>query len=204
WIKFCQEHHTRNYTVVGATSVQGLQVVDCHANIVVPATHHTEYLALSYVWGVHTTVEALEGHKLLWAKLPQTVRDAISTTIRLGYRYVWVDRYCIPTDPKLKHAQIMNMDIIYRQAIATIVAAAGKDADFGLVGASVRSRLEQPLAKVGKYTLFSTLAHPRSTIANSVWASRGWTYQEALLSKRKIFFLEDQVYYECDGMQCCE
>jgi hypothetical protein len=71
------------------------------------------------------------------------------------------------------------------------VAAAGRDADFSLVGAGVRLRLEQPLVKVGKYTLFSTLAHPRPIIANSVWALRGWTYQEALLSKRKIFFLED-------------
>jgi hypothetical protein len=34
--------------------------------------------------------------------------------------------------------------------------------------------------------------------------SRGWTYQEGLLSKPRIFFTEDQVYFECDARHCFE
>ena len=34
--------------------------------------------------------------------------------------------------------------------------------------------------------------------------SRGWTYQEGLLSKRRIFFTEEQVYFECDASHCFE
>lgn len=34
--------------------------------------------------------------------------------------------------------------------------------------------------------------------------SRGWTYQEGLLSKRRIFFAKEQVYFECDARHCFE
>lgn len=34
--------------------------------------------------------------------------------------------------------------------------------------------------------------------------TRGWTYQEGLLSKRRIFFTDEQVYFECDARHCFE
>jgi hypothetical protein len=34
--------------------------------------------------------------------------------------------------------------------------------------------------------------------------TRGWTYQEGLLSRRRIFFTEEQVYFECHGRHCFE
>ncbi|KAF1831034.1 HET-domain-containing protein [Decorospora gaudefroyi] len=53
-------------------------------------------------------------------------------------------------------------------------------------------------------TLVSTMQDPRVTIKNSVWNTRGWTYQEGVLSKRRLVFTEEQVYWECCGMAVCE
>lgn len=51
--------------------------------------------------------------------------------------------------------------------------------------------------------LVSTL-DPRSDIAKSKWNTRAWTYQEALLSRRRLVFAPRQVYFQCRGMHCVE
>lgn len=38
---------------------------------------------------------------------------------------------------------------------------------------------------------------PESTIEDSVWNKRGWTFQERLLSRRCLIFAEGQVYFQC-------
>ena len=65
------------------------------------------------------------------------------------------------------------------------------------------SRRERPLPSgkiAGRTILISTLEDPRITISNSEWATRGWTYQEGVLSNRRLVFTEKQVYWECRGM----
>lgn len=52
----------------------------------------------------------------------------------------------------------------------------------------------------GKTTLISTMQDPRVTIRESRWATRGWTYEEGVLSRRCLVFTPEQVYWECRGM----
>ncbi|ROT37768.1 HET-domain-containing protein [Sodiomyces alkalinus F11] len=52
----------------------------------------------------------------------------------------------------------------------------------------------------GKITLVSTMQDPRVTIRKSRWATRGWTYQEGVLSRRCLVVTPEQVYWECRGM----
>lgn len=205
WMAYCHQHHTMLCAVKGSELLRGFQVIDCESNQVILATSQTKYLALSYVWGSDPGDDnAQVGGKLVLDRLPQTIRDAIEITKRLGHQYLWVDRYCIPSDPKMKHAQIMKMDIIYKQAYATVIAVAGNGATYGIPGAGTQHRTEQPCIKIGRHTIFSTLPHSSTLIERSHWMTRGWTYQEAMLSSRKIFFTEDQVHYECRSMQCSE
>lgn len=96
------------------------------------------------------------------------------------------------------------MDLIYANARLTIVAAAGENPDYGLPGVRGNFRKLQPSLKVGTDFMVSTLPHPSWSVRNSKWASRGWTYQEGLLSKRRLVFTNDQVLYECNGMHCTE
>jgi hypothetical protein len=58
------------------------------------------YLALSYVWGTNpdilkllkenrSSLEYTGGLRRNWARLPRTIKDTISLTSRLGFRYLW-------------------------------------------------------------------------------------------------------------------
>ena len=89
------------------------------------------------------------------------------------------------------------MDLIYSGAHLTIVAASGQDPDFGLPGVSSTQRIPQARIQIGNQTLCSTMEDPTSLIAHSAWMSRAWTFQEALFSRRRLIFTEQQVYYEC-------
>ncbi|KAH8655498.1 heterokaryon incompatibility protein-domain-containing protein [Xylariales sp. PMI_506] len=217
WIVYCREHHTERCAVQSNDVVVGFRVIDCDVNKIVPAlrsdndSNALEYLALSYVWG---TPKENQDEKeplvrsdgtLVLANLPLTVCDAIEATKRLGYRYLWIDRYCLAADdPVLLNTQLMQMDVIYARAQATLLATSGTDATSGLSGVSTTRRTAQPTARVGPYTLFATLPEPEVAVQESKWMTRGWTYQEAVLSTRKVFFTEHQVYFECHSMQCSE
>jgi hypothetical protein len=70
------------------------------------------------------------------------------------------------------------MGRILGDAIATIVAAAGDNEDYGLPGVSSLHRLAQPRACTGNTQLVSTLPHVSELVSNSKWATRDWMYQE--------------------------
>ncbi|KAE9373712.1 hypothetical protein N431DRAFT_465989 [Stipitochalara longipes BDJ] len=95
------------------------------------------------------------------------------------------------------------MDLIYQKSEVTTVAL-GADPTYGLPGVGERPRLGQECLQLGNYLLISSLVDPRYYIDASTWTDRGWTYQEALLSRRRLVFTDEQVYYECYSMHCCE
>ncbi|KAK8097529.1 heterokaryon incompatibility protein-domain-containing protein [Apiospora sp. TS-2023a] len=152
------------------------------------------------------------GEKVIQSTFPPTIEDAINVTIQLGFSYLWVDRYCIDqTDEAHKTSQIQQMGHIYNQAALTIIAAAGADPTYGLPGVS-RARMSlsgaaviKPLYSFGydKYECIPTPANPISHARGSVWAKRGWTYQEAFLCRRRLFFTDAQTLFEC-GQNICE
>ncbi|KAF4620565.1 hypothetical protein D9613_001103 [Agrocybe pediades] len=91
------------------------------------------------------------------------------------------------------------MNWIYELAQFTIVAAAGSDAEAGLPGLSpgTRSRL-QVVGEVQGIDLAIPFPTLKSAIASTKWNTRGWTYQEQLLSDTAIIFTPHQVYFQCD------
>jgi hypothetical protein len=91
------------------------------------------YVALSYCWGgqqeVLLTVDTLDAkiRGLCLENLPQTIRDAIEVTKKLGFRYLWVDALCIlQDDQKDKRLEIEAMGNIYRNATLTVAASDSK------------------------------------------------------------------------------
>ena len=125
-------------------------------------------------------------------------------TLELGWQYLWVDRYCIDQNDEEKHFQINQMDKVYLCAVITIVAAASDGANYRLPGVSNTLRRAQPYAVVRGKLLASTMPSSHVAIGGSRWATRGWTYQEAALSKKRLVFTDDQVFFECKGMSCSE
>jgi len=54
------------------------------------------------------------------------------------------------------------------------------------------------------HVLLSTLKPLHLAIKDSAWQARGWTYQEAALSQRILFFTKLQIYFACAKMMYCE
>lgn len=210
WLEFCRREHNcqtsdPNFPPDVASH---LRVIDCHTLQVVPAAPRCKYAALSYVWGNPTADDSQESEHIFPAlpeKLPLVISDAIKVVRYLELRYLWVDRYCInQQDQDDKAILIWSVDLIYANAEFTIIAAAGVDPSYGLPGVEHVSQNTQPSAKVGKHLLVSTLPDPTNLVRGSKWVTRGWTYQEAILSHRRLFFTDHQVYFECDAMRCKE
>lgn len=168
------------------------------------------------------------------AQLPATIADAMSLVSSLGERYLWVDALCIVQDDmEHKMRDIANMDRIYSHANATLVALHGTDAAAGLPGLRPNSRPPQvvetltidkgsknldrsplPIAasEVPQDTqvtvnLIATPPPLHMAIDVAPWGTRGWTFQERLLSQRCLYFSERSVYFHCGetgGNALCE
>jgi len=205
WLQLCDSHHGDSCSRSKAPEIAGLQLLNCEARKLEPYIPGTKFVALSYVWGTNVNEQMRQSNKLGYSNLPRTIEDALNVTMKIGFQYLWVDRYCIPQfDDQVKRMQIANMDLIYNCATLIIVAACGEDSEFGLPGVSSRCRIAQPSIAVDEYDVVSALSSPVRDVRNSKWMRRGWTYQEALLSKRRLIFTEKHVYFECGGMACVE
>ncbi|KAF2741511.1 HET-domain-containing protein, partial [Polyplosphaeria fusca] len=176
-------------------ALSGLHVVDCFNRCVIPAPVDVKYVALSYLWGTNKSSHPRESDGKLPADVPSTIQDAITVTLNLGLQYLWVDAYCIlQTDHDDVHRQIRQMDLIYRSAQVTIIAV---ESSTGLPGVS-RPRRQWQFEGNYNTTRFQTfLLGPKKPIQSSRWWSRGWTFQEGFFSRRRLFFMEDQLILDC-------
>lgn len=96
---------------------------------------------------------------------------------------------------------IHRMGEIYSNAYCTVIAAAGEDSQAGLPGVSTWPRRRQQNVSIKGVTLTCSPIldyHFLDLVQSSKWATRGWTFQECYLSKRRIFFTEDRVLYLCN------
>jgi hypothetical protein len=203
WLEFCEKHHTEGCCEAEKVTLSGFRLIDCQTRCIVPAPQDCEYIALSYVWG-NRPEEPQNTIDVLGSLAPLVIEDAIMVATNLDVRYLWVDRYCIDQNSEEKDHQIRNMDLIYRGAKLTIIAAAGEDPSFGLPGVSSTKRTPQPMLQVKGHLLISSLPDPSVELSSSKWASRGWTYQEGLLSRRRLVFTRSQVLFQCMNMHCWE
>jgi hypothetical protein len=210
WLEYYTAHHKRLCGTDGH-KLPGLKLIDCSTLSMIEAPPSAQYAALSYVWDQCSlnsgdrNVATVNGVQVLPQILPAVISDAITVTPSLGLAYLWVDKFCIDqNNPNEIHDQISRMDDVYREAKITIVAAAGEDENFGLPGVNHQPRNIQPKTQIGPLRIVSSMPHPHYRIMSSRWWTRGWTYQEAALSRRRLVFTEDHVYFECKAMNCCE
>lgn len=195
WLDQCLANHDQ--CCWPSNTVEKLKLIDCHTRKIVPSDDF-EYVTLSYVWGSESQDSARSSASTLSNSLPQTIEDAITVTKALGYRYIWVDKYCInQSNAEESLEQIRQMDVIYRNSALTIIDAAGKDPYHGLPGVRPRSRSSCHSTRVYGFELVSTPHRPEWYIETSRWNTRGWTYQEGLLSRRRLVFTSQQLYFEC-------
>ena len=201
WIDKCHSlQPTSHFKCKSSREDMGFQsrVIDCWTRQIVPLTRDMEYLTLSYVWGkaVHDdSSQTSQTTGFVPLPAPQTIEDAMSAVRSLEKRYLWVDRYCI-WQLEDRHLQIQNMHEIYRNALSTIVSVEADSAKSGISGVS-SPRCKQFRFSTNAGLLVFTFPHISYQLSSSIWLTRGWTYQEAFLSRSCIFFTKDQVYFAC-------
>ncbi|QPC78200.1 hypothetical protein HYE68_008952 [Fusarium pseudograminearum] len=219
WLKICdQEHEICQHHEV-PIEIPQFRLIDVERMCImqVDALKRPLYATLSYVWGSKPFLRLVKANMkdlqepgcLNTLTLPCTIRDAIAICVKLHIKYIWIDSLCIIQDDESDMIQVIDkMDSIYRESILTIVAATGSDAYSGIPGVRSGTRaLEQhPLeirgvelidsVDTGQFRFQGPFQEPL-WISNTPWAKRAWTFQEALVSRRSLFFTAEQAYWSC-------
>jgi hypothetical protein len=212
WISDCESQHAgqcqKNIT-------KGLpahfKLINIDTLCIVDASEPQRFVALSYMWGGHeggkdlqlvqSNVDQLsQSGGLELQQLPNTISDAIVLCRDLGEHRLWVDRLCIVQDePVTKELQINAMHTIYGMAAFTIVAAVDRAKATGLPGVQGRPRTSfldndtRLFNAEGSHVDLNFFV----TVDKSAWNTRGWTFQERVLSTRCIYITNHQVYFTC-------
>lgn len=177
WLETCLKCH-ESVCKQDFLRIPSMNLIDCKEMVIVEAAQEMRWLALSYVWGINLQTEDHGGYRAgssIAFDIPGTVKDAISVTLQLGYRYLWVDEYCIDqNNDSHRNDQIKRMDRIYRGADLTIVAAAGENKTHGLPGVGLTKRKDRKVVCVEDVVVFSNGPDPNVQSEQSRWSTRAW------------------------------
>lgn len=212
WIKACDEYHGSSCVPTSAQRKQPHQVpkwvIDIDDACLVSGTTVPRYTALSYTWAQHPS-DGHAGEERLMLKsnnleefqergflnhtilqrLPTVIREAMDLLRGIGERYLWVDCLCICQGDERTQTEVGFMDEIYSGAYFTIIAAA----TLGLYGKKCYKATGKRWEQWNAHKEFEC------RLLTTTWASRGWTFQEHLLSKRAMVFLgEGEVFWDCN------
>ncbi|KAI1733477.1 hypothetical protein F4680DRAFT_463105 [Xylaria scruposa] len=144
-------------------------------------------------------------------------REALQLTLRLGYEYIWIDAVCIiqgTKDPSAKADwayEASRMATYYQNSRLTIAATHG-DEETGLFN-SETPESSRPLIKMPYRGLSGHTSPPSffylvpsdnywnqdytDYVGRSNLLTRGWVFQEWVLSRRILSYTPASVYFQC-------
>lgn len=226
WMTSCRENHAacgtgdvvplpRRVVDVGEPDITGgyPEPLLCE-----DANHLGNYVTLSYRWWngmtMTTTSSTLESRKkgIPLDSMPKTFQDAVTTTRKLGIRYLWIDALCIIQDLVQDwEEQSALMGEIYAGSSLNLSVSGATDFRKGFL--HKRNNLEicgcrhpslltgskrwnRNKAKIAKVICPNVPRHDRLYDRDPL-RSRGWILQEHALSKRTLHFGLYEVYWEC-------
>jgi hypothetical protein len=180
------------------------------------------YVTLSYCWGQtpqHMTLTSRNYQQLTTTGIPitdleATFSDATRIVIQLGLKYLWIDALCIVQNSHQQRDWIYHVDQmkdIYGSCFLNIAAAYADNASVGCfskrpLGATMPVSLPAPVFD-GRETpipedpstirIFPPQFDPLPAFNLN---SRGWVFQERLLSPRTVHYDAHEVYWECHAL----
>jgi hypothetical protein len=220
WISYCEHSHgdaCKSHTQGGPIRKSFFGVIDVTDMCLKKLPDGAKYIALSYTWGksghyFKTTPDNVRdllksgGIRKMDMMMPRTIKDAINLVRDLGEQYLWVDSMCIIQGSDRSWALNSRvMDQVYGNAYLTICAADGDSADAGLQilnsetakGNSKEQLLSQNISQYSRDVRLMSTQPAENYIRKSVWNTRGWTFQERLLSPRNLIFTAGRMYFQC-------
>lgn len=202
---------------------QDLRVIDVQYMCLVILPPASKYLALSYCWGSSnrhftlsksnlTELEERNSLQNVFSSLSGTIQDSIHCVRELGERFLWIDALCIIQDDDWdKEKHISQMDRVYECSIATIVSASphpelSPEYDCHPGYRSGTRLFTQQSARLRGLELCTSFASVEKITdpRNTVWSTRAWTFQEEVLSRRRLYFTAAQIFFQCSCGVFCE
>ncbi|KAF7957338.1 hypothetical protein EAE96_002924 [Botrytis aclada] len=218
WLKECLECHNCHSTNLPQLPTRVIDVTPSQTRIIHSNGITANYIALSHCWGnpipTSSTTATLPQYQneLPFDLLPANFRDAITITRELGVQYLWIDSLCIVQDSKHDWEQeSQKMGTVYRDALVTIYAMSSNASTGGIIPNPAYQPVEKPsttLAFTDDNGMEVTVrVEPADRdiydedlhrlAESSPLSSRGWTFQEAVLSSRHIYYGKKQIYWGC-------
>lgn len=205
WLSYCERNHeacVQRHSSTGST----LLLIDVQRRCLV-STNAARYFALSYVWGKteqfllkEANMEELQKENALrnhWSQIPPVLQDAITFVASLSEQYLWVDTLCIVQDSPKRQAWFSRMNEIYEGAVCTLAATEATDATCHLPGVGLNSRVLKSLGQVSALKIARRRPDLATACIKSTHERRAWTFQERTLSTRCLYFLNEQVHFQC-------
>ncbi|KAI1798865.1 HET-domain-containing protein [Daldinia bambusicola] len=169
------------------------------------------YLALSYCWGqgVHT-IELNDENFTSFLELidedtlSATHQECIAIARQLGIRYIWIDSLCI-IQGNLEDwmYESERMAEVYGNATLTIIAGRSADSRMGFKVNHIEQILAPCPIPSTEYSDGLHLWLPRGKGEGPV-STRGWCFQEKVLSRRALVYAKEQVYFSCQRSRLWE
>ncbi|RYO90416.1 hypothetical protein DL763_005336 [Monosporascus cannonballus] len=228
WLDTCRESHPDCFTA--AATELPTRVIDVGEpgssrgpRLVETQRRSGRYAALSHCWGGKInpvlTTQTLGTFlaSLPYAELPASFRDAITITKRLGLRYVWIDAICILQDSKSDwEIESKHMEPVYRDATVTISASASTGNTDGILKRTEDTPSPEPASlrvsadEGAEQEVLVRIHDPNEEDLvlldmSGPLASRGWSFQESVLSSRVLYYGKRQLYWRCrQGYQAAD
>ena len=177
-----------------------------------------KYVTLSHCWGNSdppvTDITSFSAYKerIPFSTLPKTFQDAITSVRQLGYRWLWIDCFCIIQGDQVDwEIECSRMHHTFANSALTIAGPNAWNTKVGflyqrpkpVIGPCKLQIRDKQGYSLGNVTVelvdpgaCSTGGFPRVQQASAL-TSRAWTVQERYLSPRTLYFGSSQAYLEC-------
>lgn len=184
-----------------------------------------KYACLSYRWGGNdqrrllTTTRTLQQHArgIPFAMLPRTFQDAVTITRSMKLEYLWIDALCIlqsfdemteaeekttAGDWEWESSQMAN---IFQRCNFTISADISTSMDSGIFSqVPIEHHRLEAVDDDGKTASVYIRRHMSHHTSPTQLETRGWTFQEYLLSPRTLHFGDFDIVWRCKEKHTCE
>jgi hypothetical protein len=193
--------------------------------------HGIKYATLSYCWGpeedakqqVKTTKDNIFLHLKVMplTEMSPVVKDAILVCRAVGIQYIWIDALCIlQGDLKDWDNESEIMGKVYYCSHLTICPLSSASCQEGFLGSRAPGvdiefqSSRQPDIR-GTYSIFECIDKAGSKYSGSIlckhldegqslWTTRGWAFQESILSLRILFFGASMCHFFCESKEVSE
>jgi hypothetical protein len=225
WLKRCDTDHPRCQGASNSDPTLPERVIHVKSDpdglrLVKGLGRRAQYVTLTHCWGkmvtpLQTTTQNLPymEAQISFDKLPKSFQDAVVVCRELGISYLWIDTLCILQDSQEDwERQSGLMGAIYYDSTLTLAASGAFDSSDGLfipnesrdyvaLPRSFGNSKGQAYACPSSWThLFHSFnihrCHPDTTVRNAL-STRGWAYQEQVLARRTLKFMQGAVVWTC-------